>query len=77
MTKYKILNVKVYNSQLNKLKLGLKNGTELTSNLSSNVVGDSNDETNFPHKTLLTNTQVLRLRNGLLANIKSKTLIYL
>ena len=77
MTKYKILNVKVYNSQLNKLKLGLKNGTELTSNLSSNVVGDSNDETNFPHKTLLTNTQVLRLRNGLSANIKSKTLIYL
>ena len=30
-------------------------------NLSSNVVGSSNDETNFPHKLLLTNTQVLKL----------------
>ena len=32
--------------QLNKLKLVIKNGTEVTLNLSSNVVGDSN-ETNF------------------------------
>ena len=30
-------------------------------NLSSIVVGSSNDETNFPHKLLLTNTQVLKL----------------
>ena len=28
--------------------------------LSSNVVGDSNDENNFPHKLLLTNAQVSR-----------------
>ena len=28
---------------------------------SSNVVGDSNDENNFPHKLLLRNTQVSRL----------------
>ena len=27
----------------------------------SNVVVDSNDESNVPHKSLLTNTQVLRL----------------
>ena len=46
------------NSQLNKLKFGIKNGTWVTSKSSSNVVGDSNDETNFPHKFLLTNTQV-------------------
>ena len=26
--------------------------------ISSNVIGDSNDENNFPHKLLLTNTQV-------------------
>ena len=32
--------------QLNKLKLGIKNVTEVTLNLSSNVVCDSN-ETNF------------------------------
>ena len=46
--------------------------------LSSNVVGDSNDENNFPHKLLLTNTQVSKLRkafaNNSSANIKlSKT----
>ena len=28
--------------------------TEVTINLSSNVVGYSNDETNFPHKCLIT-----------------------
>ena len=33
----------------------------MTLNLSSNVVGDSNDKTNFPYKLLLTNTQILRL----------------
>ena len=61
MTQYNTLNVKLSNSQLNKLKLGIKNGTEVTLKLSSNVVGDSNDENNFPHKLLLTNTQVLKL----------------
>ena len=29
--------------------------------ISSNVVGDSNDKNNFPHKFLLTNTQVSKL----------------
>ena len=72
MTQHNTLNVKLSNAQLNKLKLGIKNGTELTLNLSSNA--DSNDETNFPQKLLLTDRQVLRLRkafaNNLLANIK-------
>ena len=48
------------NSQLDKLKFGIKNGTEVTLKLLSNVVGDYNDKNNFPHK-LLTNAQVLRL----------------
>ena len=53
-------------------------GTKVTLNLSSNVVGDSNGETNFPHRLLLTNTRVSRLRktfaNNSSANIKfSKT----
>ena len=43
-------------------------------NLSSNAIGDFNDETNFPHKLLLTNTQVLSLCKaftfGSSANIK-------
>ena len=40
------------NSQLNKLKSGIKTGTEVTLNLSSNLIGKAN-ETNFPHKLLL------------------------
>ena len=43
------------NCQLNKLKWGIENGTQVTSKLSSNVVGDLNDDTNFPNKLILTN----------------------
>ena len=61
MTQYNTLKVKLPNSQLNKLKSSIKIGIEVTLNLSSNIVGDSNDENNFPHKLLLTNTQVSKL----------------
>ena len=69
------------NSQLNKLKSGIKNGTDVTLKISSNVVGDSNDENNFPHKLLLTNIKVSKLRkafaNNSSANIKlSKTQLH-
>ena len=74
MTQYRTLNVKLSNSELSILKSGIKNGTEVTLKLSSNVVVDFNDENNFPHNLLLTNTQVSRLRkafaNGSSANIK-------
>ena len=74
MTQYNTLNVKLFNSQLTKLKLGIKNGTQVTLKILSNVVGDSNDKNNFPHKVLLTNTQVSKIRkafaNGSSANIK-------
>ena len=74
MTQYNTLNTKLFNSQLSKLKSGLKNVSEVTLNLLSNVVGNSNDETNFSHKLLLTNTQVSRLRktfaNGSSASVK-------
>ena len=50
MSQYNILNVKLSNSQLNKLKSEIKNCTEVTLKLSSNVVGDSNDENNFPRR---------------------------
>ena len=53
MTQYNNLNVK-----LSKLKYFIKNGTELTLNFSSNQIRHSNDETNFPYKLLLTDTQV-------------------
>ena len=39
MTKYNTLNVKLSNSQLHKLKPEIKNGTEVTLNLSSNLIG--------------------------------------
>ena len=48
MTQYNSLNVKLSNSQLNKLKSAKK--MELM--LSSNMVGNSDDETSFPHKLL-------------------------
>ena len=74
MSQYNTLTIKSSKSQLNKLKSGIKNGTEVTLKLSSNVFGDSNDEKNFPHKLLLTNTQVAKLHkafpNGSSANIK-------
>ena len=68
MTQYNILNVKLSNSQLNKWKSGIKNGTELTSKISSNVVGDSNEENNFPHGLFLTNTQVSKLRKAFVSS---------
>ena len=58
MTQYNTLKAKLSNSQLNKLKSGIKNGTGITLKLSSNVIGGFNDDNNFPHKLLLTNTQV-------------------
>ena len=78
MTQYNTLNVKFSNSQFNKLTSGIKNGTEVTLTLSWNLIEHSNNETNFPHKIFLTDTQVLKIRkafaNGSTANIKfSKT----
>ena len=58
MTQYNLLNVKLSNSQFNKLKSGVKNGDEVTWILSSDVAVDSTDENSFSHKLLLTNTQV-------------------
>ena len=60
------------------MESGIKNGTEVTLNLSSNVFADFNDETNFPYKFLLTDRQFLRLckafPNNSSANMKlSKT----
>ena len=49
MTQYNTLIVKLSSSQLNKLKSGIQNGTEVALKLLSNVVGYSNDDINFPH----------------------------
>ena len=55
MTQYNMLNMKLSNSQLHKLKSGIKNETEVTLNISSNLIGNFNDATSFLHKLLLTN----------------------
>ena len=64
MIHYNTLNVKLSNSQRNKLKSKIENDTEVTLKLLSNVAGVSNDENNFRHNFLLTNTQILKLRKG-------------
>ena len=62
MTQYNSLNVKLSNSQLNKLKSAIKNETKVVLRLSSNMIGDN--EANFSHKFLLTNRQVANLRQA-------------
>ena len=62
MTRYNSLNVKLSNSQLNKLKSAIKNETEIVLRLSSNMIGDN--ETKFPQTLSLTNTQVSDLRKA-------------
>ena len=64
MTQYNSLNVKLSNSQLSKLKPAIKNDTDVVLRISSNMVGNSNDNTNFSHELLLTNRQVANLRKA-------------
>ena len=53
MTQYNSLNVKLSNSQLNKLKSAIKNETENALRLSSTMAGNSDDETNFFTKIII------------------------
>ena len=59
--------VQLSNQQL-KLKSAIKNEAEVVLRLSSNMIGNSNDETNSPHKLLLTNRQVENLRKAFANN---------
>ena len=52
------MNVKLSKSQLNKLKSGIKGEIDVVLRLSTNIIGNSDDETNFSHKLLLINRQV-------------------
>ena len=61
MTEYNSLKLRLSNSQLNKLKSAVKNNIDVILRLSSNMVGNSDDETTFPHKIFLTNRQVPNL----------------
>ena len=50
--------MKLSNSQLNKLKSVIKNENDVVIRLSPNTIGDSHNQTNFPHELLLTDRQV-------------------
>ena len=56
--------MKLSNSQLNKLRSAIKDENGVSLGLSSNMIGNSDDETKFPHKLLLTNRQVANLRKA-------------
>ena len=78
MTPYDSVNVKLCNSQLNKLKSATKNETEMMVRLPSDMIGNSNDEASFPHKLFLADRIVANLHktfaNNFSGNIKlSKT----
>ena len=68
MTQYNSLNVKLSNSQLSKLKSAIKNENDVVLRLSSHMVGNSNDNNNFPHELLLTNRQVANIRKAFAKN---------
>ena len=59
MTQCNSFNVKLSNSQPNKLNSGIKNENKVVLRLSSNMIGDN--ETSFPHKLFITNRQFANL----------------
>ena len=64
MTQYNSLNVKLSNSQFNKLKSAIKKQTDAVLRLSLNMIGNSDDKTNFPHELLLINRRAVNLREA-------------
>ena len=68
MTQYNSLNVKLSTSQLRKLKSAIKNEIDVVLRLLANMIGNSDNEINFPHKLLLTNRQVANLRKAFANN---------
>ena len=75
MTQYNKINIKLSNSQLNKLKLATKNETEVIIRICPNMIGDSNDETNIPHELLLTDRQVSSICKALIILIIILTIL--
>ena len=61
MAQYNSLNVKLSNSQLNKLKSAIKNKTYVVLRLTSNMIGNSDDKISSPDELFLTNRQVANL----------------
>ena len=68
MTHYNSVNVKLSNSQLNKSKSAIKNANDVVIRLSPNMIGNSNDKTNFRHELLLTDRHVSSIRKAFANN---------
>ena len=75
MIQYNSLNVKLSNSELNKLKLAIKNEAAVALRLSSNMIVNSDDSINFPHELLLTNRQVANLRKAFAKNTSTDIML--
>ena len=69
------MNVKLSNSQLSKLKSAIKNETDVVLRLSSNMIGNSDYNTNFPHELLLTNRQVTNLGKAFAKNTSTDIML--
>ena len=63
MTQYNTFNANWSNLQLNKLRSGIKNDTEVTFKVSSNVTGNSSDGNNFLHKLMSTIIMIIIIIN--------------
>ena len=78
MAQYNSLNVKLSNSQLDKLKSAKKHTHTLTQKktdvilrLSSNMIGNSDNKINFSHELLLTNRQVVNIGKAFANNLST------
>ena len=68
MTEYNSLNENLSNSPLSKLKSAIKNENDVVLRLSSTMVSNANDNTNFPNELLLNNRQVANIRKDFAKN---------
>ena len=75
MTQYNSFNVRLSNSHFNELKSAVRNETDVVLRLSSNMIGNSDDNTNFPHELLLTNRQVANLRKAFAKNTSTDIML--
>ena len=67
MVEYNTVNVKLSNSQLNKLKSAVKNNQGTTLRMNARIF----DENNLPHELFLTQRQISKLINSVENNLQT------
>ena len=67
MVEYNTVNAKLSNSQLNKLKIAVKNKQGITLSMNARMF----NENNLPHELLLTTRQTTKLRNAIEDNMSN------